>query len=142
MIPRVVLDTNVVVSALLKPHGLEDQVFRLALAGRLLLCVSPEVLAEYGRVLSSPKFKFKPEEVATALRQLEKAGSLFHPAQTLRISAHEPDNRFYECADAAQAAFLITGNLKHFKKDYQATKVVNARKLLDLLATGQIYICV
>src|ERR1035441_2850457 len=110
MIPRVVLDTNVVVSALLKPHGLEDQVFRLALAGRLLLCVSPEVLAEYGRVLSSPKFKFKPEEVATALRQLEKAGSLFHPAQTLRIPAHEPDNRFYECADAAQAAFLITGN--------------------------------
>ena len=138
MIPRVVLDTNVVVSALLTPRGLEDQVLRLALAGRLLLCVSPEVLAEYGRVLSSPKFKFQPEEVATALRQLEEAGSLFHPARTLRISAHEPDNRFYECADAAQAAFLITGNLKHFKKDYRATKVVNARKLIDLLATGQI----
>ena len=142
MIPRVVLDTNVVVSALLKPQGSEDQVLRLALAGRLLLCVSPQVLAEYGRVLSSPKFKFQPSEVATALRQLEKAGSPFHPARTLRISAHEPDNRFYECADAAQAAFLITGNLKHFKKDYRATKVVNARKLIDLLATGQIYICV
>src|ERR1035438_9097901 len=53
MIPRVVLDTNVVVSALLKPHGLEDQVLRLALAGRLLLCVSPDVLAEYGRVPDS-----------------------------------------------------------------------------------------
>jgi putative PIN family toxin of toxin-antitoxin system len=138
MIPRVVLDTNVVVSALLKPHGLEDQVLRLALAGRLLLCVSPDVLAEYGRVLSSPKFKFQPEEVATALRQLEKASNLFRPTRTLKISTHESDNRFYECADAAQAAFLITGNLKHFKKDYHATKVVNARKLLDLLATGQI----
>jgi putative PIN family toxin of toxin-antitoxin system len=136
MIPRVVLDTNVVVSALLKPQGLEDQVLRLALAGRLLLCVSPEVLAEYARVLASPKFKFRPEEIATALRQLEKAGSLFNPARTLRISDHETDNRFYECADAAQAAFLITGNLKHFKKDYQTTKIVNARKLLDLLTTG------
>jgi len=41
MIPRVVLDTNVVVSALLKPQGLEDQILRLALAGRLLLCCSP-----------------------------------------------------------------------------------------------------
>ena len=138
MIPRVVLDTNVVVSALLKPQGLEDQVLRLALAGRLLLCLSPDVLAEYARVLSSPKFKFQPEEVATALRQLEKSGSLFSPVRTLKISEHEPDNRFYECADAAQAAFLITGNLKHFKKDYQTTKIVNARKLLDLLATGQI----
>jgi putative PIN family toxin of toxin-antitoxin system len=133
-----VLDTNVVVSALLKPQGREDQVLRLALAGRLMLCVSPQVLAEYGRVLSSPKFKFQPEEVATALRQLEKAGSLLHPSRNLKICDHEPDNRFYECADAAQAAFLVTGNLKHFKKDYQATKIVNARKLLDLLATGQI----
>jgi len=138
MIPRVVLDTNVVVSALLKPQGLEDQVLRLALAARLLLCLSPEVLAEYARVLSSPKFKFQREEVATALRQLEKSGSLFSPVRTLKISEHEPDNRFYECADAAQAALLITGNLKHFKKDYQTTKIVNARKLLDLLATGQI----
>lgn len=138
MIPRVVLDTNVVVSALLKPQGLEDQVFRLALAGRLLLCLSPEVLAEYARVLSSPKFEFQPKEIATALRQLEKAGSLFSPARTLKISDHEPDNRFYECADAAQAAFLITGNTKHFKKDNPPTRIVNARKLLDLLAAGQI----
>jgi predicted nucleic acid-binding protein len=96
------------------------------------------LLAEYARVLSSPKFKFQPGEVVTALRQLEKAGSLFRPARTLKISDHEPDNRLYECADAAQAAFLVTGNLKHFKKDYQVTKIVNARKLLDLLATGQI----
>ena len=138
MISRVVLDTNVVVSALLKPQGREDQVLRLALAGRLLLCVSPQVLAEYSRVLSSPKFKFQPEEVAIALRQPEKAGSLFRPARILKISEHESDNCFYECADAAQAAFLVTGNLRHFKTDYQATKVVNARKLLDLLATGQI----
>ena len=138
MIPRVVLDTNVVVSALLKPQGQEDQILRLVLAGRLLLCVSPQVLTEYGRVLSSPKFKFQPEEVAMALRQLEKAGRLFRPARDLRISDHEADSRLYECADASQAEFLVTGNLRHFKKDYQAIKIVNARRLLDLLATGQI----
>lgn len=138
MIPRVVLDTNVVVSALLKSQGLEDQVLRLALAGRFLLCTSPAVLAEYSRVLPLPKFKLRPEEIVTTLKQLAKAGSLFHPADTLRISGHESDNRFYECAEAARANFLITGNLKHFKKDYKGTRVVNARQLLDLMASGQV----
>lgn len=138
MIPRVVLDTNVVVSALLKPQGLEDQVFRLSLAGKLLLCLSPAVLEEYARVLPNPKFKLRSEEVVTVLWQLEKAGTLFHPARTLRIADHETDNRFYECADAAQAAFLVTGNFKHFRKDYKATRIVNARKIVDLLGAGQI----
>jgi uncharacterized protein len=138
MIPRVVLDTNVVVSALLKSQGLEDQVLRLALAGRLLLCTSPAVLEEYARLLPSPKFKLRPEEIATTLRQIEKASSLCHPTDTLKISDHESDNRFYECSEAAQANFLITGNLKHFKKDHKGTRVVNARQLLDLMASGQV----
>ena len=138
MTPRIVLDTNVLVSALLKPHSLEDEVLRLALAGRFTLCVSPEVLAEYGRVLARPKFGFRPEHVATALRQLENAAGMFHSARALEISSHDSDNRFYECAAAAQAAFLVTGNLKHFRNDYGATRVVNARKLLDMLTTGQI----
>ena len=138
MIPRVVLDTNVVVSALLKPQGLEDQILRLALAGRLLLCASPEVFAEYAQVLHSPKFKLRPEDITTTLKQLEESTSVVHPAHSLRISEHEPDNRFYECAEAGQADFLITGNLKHFKKGYKNTLVVNARQLLDLLSTGQV----
>ena len=138
MIPRVVLDTNVVVSALLKPQGPEDQVLRLALDGRFSLCVSPEVLAEYELVLLRPRLKLKPRQAATVLRQVEVAGSMFHPTEILSISVHEADNRFYECACAAQAAFLVTGNLRHFKSDYQATRIVNSRKLLDLLATGQL----
>jgi putative PIN family toxin of toxin-antitoxin system len=138
MIPRVVLDTNVVVSALLKSQGLEDQVLRLALAGRLLLGTSPAVLEEYARVLPSQKFKLRPKEIVTTLKQIEKASSLFHPTDTLRLSDHESDNRFYECAEAAQANFLITGNLKHFKKDYRGTRVVNARQLLDLMASRQV----
>jgi uncharacterized protein len=109
MIPRAVIDTNVIVSALLKPQGLEDQVLRLALAGRLLLCTSPAVLAEYARVLLSPKFKLRPEEIGTALNNLEKAGRLVHPTETLRIPEDESDNRFYECAAAAQADSSTSG---------------------------------
>ncbi len=138
MIPRVALDTNVVVSALLKPHGLEDQILRLALAGRLLLCTSPAVLLEYHRVLVAPKFKFRPAEVDTILKQVEGSSTLFHPFRALTVSNLEPDNRFYECAHAAEANFLITGNLKHFKKGYRTTAIVNARQLLDLLAAREI----
>jgi len=135
MIPRVVLDTNVVVSALLKPQSLEDQVLRLALAGKLALCTSPDVLAEYARVLPRPKFKLKPREVGTILEELQRASIVFHPVRTLRISRHESDNRFYECAAAAQAAFLVTGNTRHFPKAYRTTRVVTARQLLELLAS-------
>lgn len=138
MIPRVVLDTNVVVSALLKPAGLEDQILRLALAGRLLLCTSRAILAEYARVLQSPKFRLRAADVATTLMQLESSGGLFHPTHTLKISDDESDNRVYECADAAQADFLITGDLKHFKKNNKAILVVKARQLLDLLGAGQV----
>jgi len=138
MIPRVVLDTNVLVSALLKPKGLEDQVFRLALAGQLLLCVSPEVLTEYTRVLAAAKFKLRPEQIDRTLHEVKESASLFHPVRPLKISAHEEDNRFYECAEAAQAAFIVTGNLKHFEKDHGTTRIVNARQLLDLLTTEQI----
>ena len=125
---------------MLKPQGLEDQVLRLALTGKLLLllCTSPSVLVEYARVVPAPKFKLKPDQIVTALEQLEKASSLFHPSQTLKISDDEADNRFYECADAAHAAFLVTGNLKHFKKDHKTTRIVTARQLLDLLSSKQV----
>jgi len=68
--PRVVLDTNVVVSALVRPDGLQDQVLRLALAGKLQLCVSEAVLEEYARVLPRPKLKLRPEEIRTALAKI------------------------------------------------------------------------
>ncbi len=138
MIPRIVLDTNILVSALLKPQGQEARVLRLGLTGKLLLCISPEVLAEYARVLQAPKFKLRPEEITTTLEQVQRVSVLFPLSQTLQISTHEPDNRFYQCAEAAQADFIITGNLKHFKKDHKTTRVVNARQVLDLLATGQV----
>lgn len=134
MMLRVVLDTNVIVSALLKPGALEDQVLRLALAGKIRLCTSPAVMAEYARVLPKPKLKFQPQEITRALQYIEQASDVVRPTRTLAISDHPSDNRFYECAEAARADYLVTGNAKHFTKDYKTTKIVNARQLLDLIA--------
>jgi putative PIN family toxin of toxin-antitoxin system len=54
---RVVIDTNILVSALLQPSGLPAQVFVLALGGSIQLCVSGEVYAEYEEVISRPRFQ-------------------------------------------------------------------------------------
>lgn len=58
---------------------------------------------------------------------------MVEPTETLTISEHSSDNRFYECADAAEADYIVTGNLKHFSKPYKTTKIINARQLLRLL---------
>ena len=60
---------------------------------------------------------------------------MFTPGITHRISTHEPDNRFLECAEAAAADFLVTGNTRHFPKSWKTTKIVNARQFLDVLAS-------
>jgi len=133
MIPRVVLDTNVVVSALLKPDSLEDQVLRLGLAGRLRICLSAEIVAEYALVLPRPKFKLQPEEVKQALARLRAASTMFSTVRTIHVSKDDPDNRFLECAEVTEAMYLVTGNIKHFPKQYKGTQVVTARRLLELL---------
>src|ERR1700694_4634763 len=109
MTARVVLDTNVVVSALLKPGGLEDRVLRLGFAGKIHVCVSADVLAEYALVLPRPKFKLESREVNPTLQPLRQVSVEVHPTQTLKISQHEPDNRFLECVLTARADFLVTG---------------------------------
>ena len=55
-------------------------------------------------------------------------------ANTLQISKDEADNRFYECAEAAAADYLVTGNIKHFPKDHKTTKIVTPRQMFELLA--------
>jgi putative PIN family toxin of toxin-antitoxin system len=134
MIPRLALDTNVVVSALLKPRGLEDQVLRLGLAGKAHLRVSQAVLAEYTLVLSRPRLKLQPREVTRALDELRQASTVVHPAFALKLCLHEPDNRFLECAEAAASDYLVTGNVRHFPREYKNTKVVTARQFLEMLA--------
>jgi predicted nucleic acid-binding protein len=57
---------------------------------------------------------------------------LVTPVETLTVSRDEPDNRFLECAEAAKADFLITGNLRHFPKEWKGTRVVTARQFADL----------
>ncbi len=130
---RVVLDTNVVVSAMLARRGNEARVVWLAQSGRLLPCVTNEILAEYDEVLHRPQFKVLDQnEVCGVLAGLGQ-GLMVRPAFSLAVSPDQPDNRFLECAQAANAEFLVTGNKRHFPTTWQDTRIVNARELLEAI---------
>lgn len=71
---RVVLDTNIVVFAVLRPGGLPEGVFNLAVGGAIQLCISEAVLAEYADVLSRARLAIPQSKVANALARIgEKA---------------------------------------------------------------------
>jgi predicted nucleic acid-binding protein len=88
---RVVLDTNIIVAALLQPLGPPAQLYVMGTGEAFQLCVSAKVCAD-------------PD-----------------------------DDAFLECAQAAQADYLVTGNLKHFPSSWGSTRVVTARWLLDYM---------
>jgi putative PIN family toxin of toxin-antitoxin system len=131
---RVVLDTNVVVSAHLKSEGWERHVLDLVLAGKLQLIASEVILAEYASVLSRSKFAIGAKHVASSMRLIRKAARIVSPQKELKVASHSADNRFLECADAARADYLVTGNKRHFPRSWRQTSVVNARELLEWIA--------
>jgi uncharacterized protein len=131
----VILDTNVVVSALLNDEGREATVVDLTVTGAVRLFASDDILSEYEEILSRPKFPLDPERVTSALASLRAVAVMVEPTERLTASQHEPDNRFLECAEAAQADFLITGNKRHFPAEWKGTRIVNTREFLDAIDT-------
>ena len=127
---RVVLDTNVLVSGMLSRHGNEALVLRMTRSGILLACVSAAILDEYGLVLRRPAFRLPQSSIDEFLLYLRTEAILVAPCVGVTASPHESDNRFLECAEAAGADFLVTGNKRHFPKNWKETKIVNARELL------------
>lgn len=131
---KVVIDTNVLVSALLTEHGTEATVLDFVIAGKLAWCVSEAVLAEYEATLLRPKFKRIDRRKIAAALALARLGEMAVITKRLSHSPHESDNRFYECASVTAADYLVTGNRRHFPKDLPPTKIVNASELLKALS--------
>src|SRR2546423_14608509 len=130
-LPKVVLDTNVIVSAHLKQEGLERFVLDLALTHKLQLFISDEILEEYRNVLRRPRLKINPEKVTASLHLIEKTSKRIQPRHRVTQAKDPDDNKFLECAGEAEADFLVTGNKKHFPMQSGVTRIVNARELLQ-----------
>jgi putative PIN family toxin of toxin-antitoxin system len=134
---RVVLDTNILVSALLKRHGNEALILTATLNGKFELVLSEVLLLEYELVLLRPRFGFTPTDVRHTLAALRRAGKLVHPTQTLTVSQDESDNRFLECAESGLADYLVTGNIKHFPAKWGKTRIVRAAALIEHIRPEQ-----
>ena len=128
---RVVLDTNILISACWKLGGLEDQVVELGLAGHFTMVVSPAIWAEYVEVLARPKFsKLKPR-IDNLLARLELQVSWIETQSKLTLALDPDDNIILECALDSGANYIITGNLKHYPLDWPVARIVNARQFFD-----------
>lgn len=135
MIPlRLVIDTNILVSAALKPEGLQRTVFLLAITKPARLYVSEAILSEYREVLTRPEFKIRKGLREQLLQLIRNHGQTIKPSRRLEVTHDPDDNVFLECADAARADYLVTGNPRHFPKFWKKTKVITSREFINIVA--------
>lgn len=135
MIPlRLVIDTNVVVSAALKPEGMQRTVVLLAMTKPARWYVSDAIVAEYAAVLARPELKIR-KGLRLQLRQvIENHTRVVTPSRLRQVTSDPADNMFVECADAARADYLITGNQRHFPTFWKNTKIITSSEFLSIIA--------
>ncbi len=131
---RLVLDTNIVVSAALKPSGLPRTVLLIALTRPARLYVSPPILAEYRDVLFRPELRIRKALCRQFLDLLRNRAHLIFPSRRIQAASDPADNIFLECADAARADYLITGNPRHFPPFWKQSKIISPRQFITLAA--------
>lgn len=112
-----VIDTNVIVSAMLKWNSIPGNLVELALDGPIVPVLNENILKEYKEVLLRPKFHFNEQIVNDFLSGIKKR-AIFVDAEKLDIDMPDPKDRvFYEVVMEErhnEDAYLVTGNIKHF----------------------------
>jgi len=131
---RLVLDTNVVVSAALKPEGLQRTVLLLAIRKPARWYVSDAILAEYAAVIARPELNIRRGLRQQLLQLIKRHSRVVVPPLLPQITTDPADNIFIECADAARADYLVTGNERHFPRFWKNTKIIGSREFLNIIA--------
>ena len=136
MIPKVVIDTNVVVSSELVDEGLPAAILDLAYHGKIQMFISPEIWAEYEEVLHRPKFGFTAKRVEETLADIRACSIMVQPKRKAHKAKDKKDNRFLAAAAAADAEFIVTGNTRHFPTRYRKAHIVTPAEFVTI--TGSI----
>ena len=127
---RVVFDTNVLVSALTLPGGRGDEALRRIVAGEDSLALSGSILDELLSVLAR-KFSHEREELARVAVFLSEVGVFVEPTESLAVLGDEPDNRILECALAADAQIIVTGDRAMLAQgEFQSIRIVSLAEYL------------
>ena len=107
--PRIVVDTNVLVSSLF--GGKPREVMDLWRDGQFVLCLSDEIVAEYLEVLARfGNVRKEAQEFLAVLSQSENAVFVTPGEHIQAVVADLEDNRFLECAVAAEAEMIVSGD--------------------------------
>ncbi len=135
---RVVLDTNVLVSAFLNPHGAPARILQKALDGEMTLLLDARILAEYVGVLARAKFQIPEVPRRQVLECLILQGEAVLPAP-LEAALPDPDDLpFLEAALGGRADALVTGNQRHFPTaQCHGMRVLSPVEFLDWLEAGR-----
>ena len=134
MICYAVIDTNVLVSALISNHtdAATVQLVGRLICGEIVPVYSNEIMREYREVLGRKKFRFEQDMINYILLAIERYGVMVEPSATGAILPDMKDLPFYEVVMEKREddAYLVTGNLRHFPvKPF----IVTAREMLDIM---------
>jgi len=131
---KFVLDTNVLVSALISGKG--NPALLLDKAGeKYMLFISKDILIEFEEVISRDKFGFKDEEINTIIEAIISVSEAVNPEIKLDVIKADPDdNKILECAVACRASYIVSGD-RHLLdlKEYGRIKIITPKAALDLL---------
>ena len=133
----VVIDTNVLVSAVLKSHSVPGSIVELAFDGPIIPILNEAIEKEYREVLSRPKFHL-PEDLIEGIMSTFQKRAIYVDAEHLDVELPDPkDLVFYEVVmeeRKEEDAYLVTGNIRHFP-----TKplIVTPREMLDIILRDQ-----
>ena len=128
-----VIDTNVIVSSMLKHDSIPGKILDLIILNIIIPLLNEEILEEYFDVLTRNKFGFNTEDVSKVLSSIKEKGIILSREQTLEDFVDEDDLVFYEIVMSAKNtmdAYLITGNIKHYPiRNY----IVTPREMLEII---------
>lgn len=127
---KVVFDTNIFISAFVVRGSLGERAFLFAQQKRFDLCTSVAILTETARRLRD-KFNQADQDITDALKLISRASTVYKPSERVDVLADAPDNRILECARAAGADLIVTGDRHLLKlRNYQGIPII---RLADLL---------
>ena len=133
MVYYAVIDTNVLISAMLKWNSVPGNVLEFTFSGTIVPVLNEHIVREYREVLSRPKFKFPKDIIDTIVSEIERLGIYIY-APELEVELPDPKDRvFYEVVMEernTEDAYLVTGNLKHFPEE---PFVVTPRQMIDII---------
>ena len=140
---RVVLDTNVLVSAAISSRGSPGKILDLWKKDRFELVISPPILEELERIIHYPriqqKYKIPEEHIERFLDLIGSQGISVNPSIEINVITRDPsDNRFLECAKEGGASYLITGDEHLLElKEYQGIVILPPAGFLLVLEIGK-----